>query len=99
MATNLRVSFSVDGWNKGLLLKISTSFHAALDTLLWILVDDDVLESTAIKCIQKRQQWANVVEKFREVSITVWVGLKGMIWKNTLKEEWTGKNDSNNNYN
>jgi len=50
------------------------------------------------KCIQQRRR-SNVVEKFREVSITVWVSLKGMIWENTLKEEWTGKNDSNDNYN
>jgi len=30
---------------------------------------------------------SNVVEKFRKVNITVWVGLKGMIQENTLKEE------------
>ena len=30
------------------------------------------------KCIQKRRR-SNVVEKFREFSMTVWVGWKGMI--------------------
>ena len=33
------------------------------------------------------QQRANVVEKFRKVSNTVWVCWKGMITENTLKEE------------
>ena len=51
-----------------------------------------------IKCIQKRRR-SNVVEKFRKVNITVWVGLKGMLWENTLKEEWISKNDFYDNYN
>ena len=32
----------------------------------------------SIKCIQKRRR-SNVVEKFRKVSMTVWVSWKGMI--------------------
>ena len=40
---------------------------------------------------KKRRQWADVVEKLREVSDIVWVCLKGMIEENTLQEEWTDK--------
>ena len=38
------------------------------------------------KCIKKRRR-SNVVEKFRKVSGTVWVSLKGVITEKTLNEE------------
>ena len=36
---------------------------------------------------------ANVVEKFKEVSNAIWVCLKAVVTENTLKEEWTYKNN------
>ena len=50
------------------------------------------------KCIKKRRR-SNVVEKFREVSGTVWVCLKGMITEKTIKEESSQNNHYNDNYN
>ena len=50
------------------------------------------------KCIKKRRR-NNVVEKFREVSGTVWVCLKGMITEKTLKKESSQNNHYNDNYN
>ena len=50
------------------------------------------------KCIKKRSR-NNVVEKFREVSGTVWVCLKGMITEKTLKKESSQNNHYNDNYN
>ena len=50
------------------------------------------------KCIKKRSK-NNVVEKFREVSGTVWVCLKGMITEKTIKEESSQNNHYNDNYN
>ena len=44
-------------------------------------------------------QRANVVEKFRKVSGTVWVCFQDLIQENTLKEERPDKSDSNDNYN
>ena len=38
------------------------------------------------KCIKKRRR-SSAVEKFREVSGTVWVSFEAMIIENTLKEE------------
>ena len=38
------------------------------------------------------------MNKFKEVSTTVWVCLKAMITEKTLKEECTNKNYSNDNY-
>tara|TARA_B100000795_G_scaffold161147_1_gene121106 strand:+ start:377 stop:529 length:153 start_codon:yes stop_codon:yes gene_type:complete len=48
---------------------------------------------------KKKQRRSNVVEKFTKVSNIVWVCLKAVVIKNTLKEECTDKNDSNDNYN
>ena len=50
------------------------------------------------KCIKKRSR-NNVVEKFREVSGTVWVCLKGMITEKTIKKESSQNNHYNDNYN
>ena len=47
----------------------------------------------------KRRRRSNIVEKFREVSDTVWVCLKAVITEKTIKEERTNKNDYNDNYN
>ena len=58
-----------------------------------------VRKKLPIKCIQKSDAGANVVEKFREVSDSVWVSFEAVITENTLKEECTGKNDINDNYN
>ena len=48
---------------------------------------------------KRRRQWANVVEHFKETSGTIWVCLKAVIIKKTLKEEWTNKNNFDDNYN
>ena len=42
------------------------------------LLSNRIFRDSPIKCIKKRRR-SNVVEKFREVSITVCVDLKGMI--------------------
>ena len=51
-----------------------------------------------IKCIKKRRR-SNVVEKFREVSDSVWVSFEAMIIEKTLKEDRTNKNNFDDNYN
>ena len=38
-------------------------------------------------------------DKNKKVSILVWVCLKGMLLKNTLKEKWTTNNHYNDHYN
>jgi len=48
---------------------------------------DDFFVGTYIKCVKKTNAGANVVEKFKEVSDSVWVCLKGMITEKTLKEK------------
>ena len=53
---------------------------------------------TLCKSIQKRRR-SNVVEKFREVSDSVWVSFEAVIIEKTLKEEWTNKNNFDDNYN
>ena len=42
---------------------------------------------------------AVVVEKFREVSDSVWVSFEAVIIEKTIKEKWMDKNYSNDNYN
>ena len=49
-------------------------------------------------CIKKRRR-SNVVEKFREVSDSVWVSFEAVIIEKTLKEDWTNENNFYNNYN
>ena len=41
----------------------------------------------------------NVIEKFREVSDSVWVSFEAVIIEKTIKEEWTNKNNFYDNYN
>ena len=52
-----------------------------------------------LKMYTKKRRRSNVVEKFREVSDSVWVSFEAVITENTLKEEWTNKNNYNDNYN
>ena len=42
---------------------------------------------------------SNVVENVREVNDIVWVCFKAVVIENTLKEEWTYKNNFHDNYN
>ena len=51
------------------------------------------------KNVYKNQRRSNVVEKFRKVSGTVWVGFEAVVVENTLKEEWMKKNNFYDNYN
>jgi len=44
------------------------------------------LVEKTLKCVQKRRR-SNVVEKFKEVSGTVWVYWKAVIIEKTLKKE------------
>ena len=37
--------------------------------------------------------------KFKEVSDSIWVSFEAVIIENTLKEEWTNKNNFDDNYN
>ena len=48
---------------------------------------------------KRRTHWVNVVEKFREVSDSVWVSFEAVIIEKTLKEKWMDRNYSNDNYN
>ena len=59
--------------------------------------EDFGLDGVAL--VNEKRRRSNVVEKFREVSDSVWVSLKAVIIEKTLKEEWTKKNNSNDNYN
>ena len=52
-----------------------------------------------LKMYQKKRRRSNVVEKFREVSDTVWVSFEPVIIENTLTEERTNKNNFYDNYN
>ena len=47
----------------------------------------------------KKRRRSNVVEKFREVSDTIWVSLNCMIVEKTLKEESSQNIHYNDNYN
>ena len=47
----------------------------------------------------KKRRRSNVVEKFREVSDTIWVSLNGMLVEKTLKEESSQNIHYNDNYN
>ena len=47
----------------------------------------------------KKRRRSNVVEKFREVSDSVWVGFEAGVIEKTLKEDWTNKNNFDDNYN
>ena len=47
----------------------------------------------------KKRRRSNVVEKFRQVSGTVWVSFEAVIIEKTLKEERTYKNNFDDNYN
>ena len=47
----------------------------------------------------KKRRRSSVIEKFRAVSGTVWVCLKGMIVGKTIKEESSQNNHYNDNYN
>ena len=51
------------------------------------------------KMYKKSDAGANVVEKLKEVSDTVWVCLKGMIAEKTLKEESSQNKHYDDNYN
>ena len=51
-------------------------------------------------CIQKTNALSKCkLVKFRKVSDSVWVSFEAVITENTLKEEWTSKNNYNDNYN
>ena len=47
----------------------------------------------------KKRRRSNVVEKFKEVSDSVWVSFEAVIIENTLKEESSQNNHYNDNYN
>jgi hypothetical protein len=42
---------------------------------------------------------SNVVEKFREVSDSVWVSFEAVVIEKTLKEDWTNENNFDDNCN
>ena len=48
---------------------------------------------------KKKRRRSSVVEKFRKVSDSVWICLKGMIVEKTIKEESSQKNNFYDNYN
>ena len=50
----------------------------------WLLKLPDVV---ALKMYTKKRRRRNVVEKFREVSDTVWVSFEAVIIEKTLKED------------
>ena len=47
----------------------------------------------------KKRRRSSVVEKFIEVSDSVWVSFEAVITEKTLKQEWINKNNLNDNYN
>ena len=47
----------------------------------------------------KDERRSNVVEKFKEISNTVWIRFEAMVTEKTLKEKWTNKNYFDDNYN
>ena len=49
--------------------------------------------------VNEKRRRSNVVEKFREVSDSVWVSFEAVIIEKTLKEDWTNKNNFDDNYN
>ena len=55
--------------------------------------------STCFKMYKNSDAGANVVEKFRAVSGTVWFCSTAVIIENTLKEESSQNNHYNDNYN
>jgi len=63
------------------------------------VTDASCSKEATYKMYTKKRRRSNVVEKFREVSDSVWVSFEAVITENTLKEECTGKNDINDNYN
>ena len=46
-----------------------------------------------------KKRWANVVEKFGKVNDIDWVSFEAVVIENILKEDWTNKNNFNDNYN
>ena len=52
-----------------------------------------------LKMYIKDERRSNVVEKFKEVSNTVWIRFEAMVTEKTFKEEWTNKNNFDDNYN
>ena len=63
----------------------------------WVIKPCDANSTNAL--IPKKRRRSNVVEKFREVSDSVWVSFDAVIIEKTIKEEWTNKNNFNDNYN
>ena len=51
------------------------------------------------KNVSKSDAGANVVEKFRKVSGTVWVSFEAVTTEKTIKENWTNKKNFDDNYN
>ena len=49
--------------------------------------------------VNEKRRRSNVVEKFREVSDSVWVSFEAVIIEKTLKEDWTNENNFYDNYN
>ena len=47
----------------------------------------------------KDERRSNVVEKFKEISNTVWIRFEAMITEKTSKEKWTYKKYFYDNYN
>jgi len=47
----------------------------------------------------KKRRRSSVVEKFIEVSDSVWVSFEAVITEKTLKEKWRNKNNFYDNYN
>ena len=47
----------------------------------------------------KDERRSNVVEKFKEISNTVWIRFEAMVTEKTLKEKWTNKTNFDDNYN
>ena len=52
-----------------------------------------------LQLYKKSDAGANVVEKFKEFSNSVWVSFEAVIIEKTLKEKWIDKNNFDDNYN
>ena len=62
-------------------------------------MDDVKPPSIFPKNVIKKRRRSNVVEKFREISDSVWVNFEAVIIGKTIKEKWMDKNYFNDNYN
>ena len=74
-------------------IKLNKSIHPQISNLFEGSGEVQLLH------LSKSDAGANVVEKFRKFSDSVWVSFEAVIIEKTLKEEWTNKNNFDDNYN